>query len=80
LRLILIESLVDAYFQLLEACTQDEVKQRFWGYRGLASIILSLNGLPKLAMAKCFLNDFKTFEGGKRDMPIDCMICMAKYI
>jgi hypothetical protein len=34
-RLILIESL-NAYFLLLEVCTQDEVQQRFWGSRGLA--------------------------------------------
>jgi hypothetical protein len=22
--------------------------------------------------------DFKPFEGGRRELPIDCMICMAK--
>jgi hypothetical protein len=35
LHLISIKSL-NAYFHLLEVCTQDKVKQRFWGSRGLA--------------------------------------------
>jgi hypothetical protein len=33
--LILIKRL-SAHFQLLELCTQDEIKEMFWGSRGLA--------------------------------------------
>jgi hypothetical protein len=45
-RLISIKSL-SAHFQLLEACTQDEVKQWFWGSRGLTVHCLVLEWAAK---------------------------------
>jgi hypothetical protein len=52
--LISIESL-GAYFQLLEVCTQDEVKQRFWGSRGLAIHCFVLEWAAKVGHGKTVL-------------------------
>jgi hypothetical protein len=46
--LISIKSL-NAYFQLLEVCTQDEVEQGFWGSRGLAVHHLALEWPAKVS-------------------------------
>jgi hypothetical protein len=36
------------------------------------------NCAAKVSQGKTVLMISKTFEGGRRDTPIDCMICMAK--
>jgi hypothetical protein len=52
--LILIERL-GAHFQLLEVCTQDKVKERFWGSRGLAIHCLVLECAAKVGHGEMVL-------------------------
>jgi hypothetical protein len=53
-RLISIESL-SAHFQLLKVRTQDKVKQRFWGSRGLAIHCLDLEWAAKVGHGEMVL-------------------------
>jgi hypothetical protein len=77
--LILIES-HGAYFQLMELCTQDEVKRRFWGSRGVAVHRLVLEWAAKVGHCEMLSKQFQNVsnETGAMFRRIGTMICMAK--
>ena len=60
-RLISIESF-DAYFQLLEVCTQDEVEQRFRGSRVLAVHRLVLEWAAEVGHGEMVVKRFQNIQ------------------